>query len=569
MNKYRYRFICIALMLGVSGLIARVVQLQVLDNAFLCAQGDLRTMRVVATPAYRGMIVDRQGEPLAISTPVDSVWMHPKVFDKNSKRLAALSNILGIPQKIILNKVTMNAHKSFVYLKRHITPAMADQIKLLQVPGVYLKQEYRRYYPAAEVSAHLVGLTDLDGRGKEGLELALEKALEGTEGSQKIVRNRRGHEIKVLGDLKISRSGQDVQLSIDQRLQYLAYRELKATVAANRALGGSAVVLDVQTGEVLAMVNQPSFNPNTRVHLVKDGRYRNRAVTDLFEPGSPMKTFSILSALEHGQITETTLIDTSPGQFMIGKHTVREDKHKDFGVIDAAGILRTSSNVGVGKIVLSGSPHHLWQTYDKVGFGRLTDSGFPGERAGILRKPPEKPSFVLATMAFGYGMSVTPLQLAQAYAILGNQGVKRPISFLKQAETPVGEQVIDPVAARQVLQMLAGVVEQGSGLKAQVIGYRTAGKTGTTRKIAAGGGYDNNSHVAVFAGLAPARHPRFAIVVMIDDPKTATYYGSQIAAPLFSKIAGGALRLFGVPPEASDSDNLRVAQIDEKNSLCE
>ncbi len=563
MNKYRYRFICFALILAVSGLVVRVVRLQLLDSSFLCAQGNMRTVRVVPTPAYRGVITDRHGEPLAISTPVASVWVNPKIFDKDSKGLSALSSILAIKQKVLLDKVAINKHKNFVYLKRHITPAMADQIKLLAVPGVYLKPEFRRYYPTAEVSGHLVGFTDLDGHGKEGLELALEDFLAGVEGSQKIIRNRRGSEVKILDELRISRSGENVQLSIDQRLQYLAYRQLKASVAAHRAVGGSAVVLDVQTGEVLAMVNQPSFNPNTRVRLQKDDRYRNRAVTDALELGSVMKTFSVLSALQYGKLSPTTLIDTSPGQLMIGKHTVREINHRNFGLIDLTGILRTSSNVGIAKIALSMPSDCLWKTYQKMGFGQSTHSGFPGESAGILRQPPQKPSFVLATMAFGYAMTATPLQLAQAYAIIGSHGVKRPISFLKQSKAPSGEQVIDPLAARQVLKMLASVVDEGKGVKAKVVGYDIAGKSGTTRKVAAGGGYNANSHVAIFAGLAPARDPRFAIVVMIDDPKGADYYGSQIAAPLFSKIAAGALHIFGIPPETVDHENLRVARVDE------
>lgn len=570
--KLNRRSVCLygLLCLATIGILCRVLHLQLINRDFLCAQGDMRTIRVVSTPAYRGIISDRQGEPLAISTPVESVWVEPKVFDQQSTELLTLASILEMPPKALLKKVKNNQNRNFIYLKRQINPQIAQKIRALKIPGVYLKPEYRRYYPAGEVSAHILGLTNLDGHGQEGLELAFESVLKGSEGSQKIIQNRRRQEVKILAGLKPSRSGQNIMLSIDQRLQYLAYRELKAVVAANRAVGGSAVVLDVHTGEVLAMVNQPSFNPNTPIRMTKDGRYRNRALTDTFEPGSVMKTFSVLNALLHGKITPATLIDTSPGQFMVGKHIVREDKNKNFGLIDVAGILRTSSNVGVGKITLSLEPHCLWKTYASLGFGQLTNSGFPGERPGVLVQPSKRDSFSLATMAFGYGLSVTPLQLAQAYAILGADGVKRPVTFLKQKQIPAGKQVIAPPVAKQLVHMLEGIIEAGSGSKAQVVGYRTAGKTGTTRKVASTGGYDKNSHVAVFAGLAPVGQPRFAIVVMIDDPKTATYYGSQLAAPLFSKIAAGALRLFNVVPDAIDFDEpLRMAHLNEKNTLRE
>ena len=447
---------------------------------------------------------------------------------------------------------------------------VAAQIERLHIDGLYLKSEYRRYYPSAEVNAHVLGFTNLDGAGTEGLELAFNHILAGSQGRQKMIQNRRGAEVQWVADLEASRAGRDLQLSLDQRLQYLAYRELKSSVAAHRAVGGSAVVLDVQTGEVLAMVNQPSFNPNTAVRISSTGYTRNRAVTDTFEPGSVIKTFSILSALQHGSFKPNTLIDTAPGYWMVGKNVVREDKQKNFGLIDVSGILRTSSNVGVGKMTLSLPSHYLWQTYKSVGFGQSTESGFPGERSGVLVRPPQKPSFTLATMAFGYGLTVTPLQLAQAYAILGAHGIKRPIRFIKQSTKPIdGVQVIDAEVADQMLHMLAEVVEQGSGFKAQVVGYRIAGKTGTTRKVAPGGGYQKNNHVAVFAGLAPAHNPRFAIVVMIDDPKSTTYYGSQIAAPLFAKIAAGALRVFNVPVEPEVLDPLRVAQLDADSTFRE
>lgn len=561
----RYFLLGFCLLGVVSGLVWRVVNLQVVEQSFLRQQGDSRTIRVAETPAYRGMIVDRNGEALAISTPVSSIWLNPQEFDSDNPQLLALAATLDMSVEQLLDKVEHNQGREFTYLKRHINPAIAEQVKALQIPGIHLKSEYRRYYPAGEVTAHVIGFTDLEDHGIDGMERAYDQWLSGVAGSKKVVRDRRGRQVQVLEGLKEAHSGGDVALSLDQRLQYLAYRELKAVVAASKAVGGSAVVVDVSTGEVLAMVNQPSFNPNTRVKLEMDGRYRNRAVTDVFEPGSVMKTFSVLSALQNGEMTPETLVDTSPGWMSVGRNIVKEDKQKNFGVIDINTIFQKSSNVGVAKLTLALPADALLNTYSKVGFGTSTGSGFPGERKGVLVKPPHNGHFVLATMSFGYGMSVTSLQLAQAYAVLGAGGVKRPATFIKQKEIPVGEQVVDTVVARQVVDMLAGVVEEGSGTKAKVVGYHIAGKTGTARKVAAQGGYLENSHIAVFAGLVPASHPRFAIVVMIDDPKTAAYYGGQLAAPLFSKIAAGAVRLFNVPPDQveTEGDQLRVAHADK------
>lgn len=564
--KNRYFLIVISLLLVISGLLWRVIKLQVFEQEFLRNQGDLRTIRLVNTPAYRGMILDRNGEPLAISTPVSSVWLNPKEFDLNHPQSLTLAGILDISLDDLLNKVTQHKERGFVYLKRHVTPDVAEKVKVLAISGVYLKSEYRRYYPAGEVSAHVVGLTNIDDEGKEGLELAFDSWLRGFTGSKKVVKDRRGREVQILEGLKETQSGQNLILSLDQRLQYLAYRELKSAVVNSGAAAGSVVVLDVQTGEVLAMVNQPSFNPNARLKLRLDERYCNRAVVHKLEPGSVAKTFSVVNALQSGQITPTTLVDTSPGWVKVGKHLVREDKNKNFGKINVASVLARSSNVGITKLALSLPPETLFETYSKFGFGKTTESGFPGESAGTLVNPPKQGSFVLATMAFGYGMSVTPIQLARAYAALGAGGILRPVTFLKQADIPKGEQVIDPVVARQVVDILAGVVERGSAANAKVVGYYTAGKTGTTRKVSEEGGYDADRHVAVFAGLAPASHPRFAIVVVVDDPKTDVYYGGQLAAPLFSKIAAGALRLFNVPPDMIDNKNLRVAQANGNTS---
>jgi len=561
MNRLaRYFVLTVSLVAILGGLTYRVITLHMDERDFLKKQGDARTTRLVSTPPYRGMIVDRFGEPLAISTTVDSVWLNPKEFDLSHPQVVALASSLDISVSQLNEKIKRSQNREFVYLQRHITPQAAKQVKSFAIPGVHLKREYRRYYPGGEISAHVLGFTDIDGGGQEGLELGFNEWLSGKPGMKRIVRDRLGREVQILEGLKEMRSGQDLVLSLDQRLQYLAYRELKAAVSRHQATGGSVVILDVTTGEILAMVNQPSFNPNLRVKITNDGSFRNRAVTDMFEPGSTLKTFSVASALQHARVTPNTLVDTSPGWIKVGGNIVKEDHYKNFGTINVSTILQRSSNVGVSKLTFLQPAHRLYETYRALGFGVGTGSGFPGESKGVLNKPPKNGSFVLATLAFGYGMTVTPLQLAQAYAILGAGGVKYPVSFLKQEETPPGERVVDTMIARQVVDMLSRVVSEGSGVRAQVVGYHTAGKTGTTRKISPKGGYEENSHVAVFAGLAPASHPKFSIVVMIDDPQGKEYYGSQIAAPVFSKVAAGALRLYNLPPD-TDIDSLRVAKI--------
>lgn len=565
-SKIRYSLLLLLLLLMVAGLAWRVITLQIFDQRFLRTQGDARTIRVTTIPAYRGMITDRHGEPLAISTPVESVWLNPKEFDVEHTHLLNLVAALDMSLEQLLDKVRQNKGREFVYLQRHVPPEISEQVLRLGLPGVYLKSEYRRYYPAGEVMSHVLGFTDLDDHGQEGLELAYEQWLRGMPGAKRVVRDRMGREVQILEGLKAMHPGQDVALSVDQRLQYLAYRELKAAVIAHKAAAGSAVVLNVHTGEVLAMVNQPSFNPNTRIKMRTEGQYRNRAVTDVLEPGSVIKTFSVTNALHHGLVTPTTLVDTSPGWMTVGRNLVHEDKHKNYGLIDVATILKKSSNVGVSKLTLSLPSKNLYELYSQLGFGRPTNSGFPGESSGSLSASVKSGSFVLATLSFGYGMSVTPLQLAQAYAVLGADGVKRPVTFLKYQENVPGvkgEQILDPVIARQVVDMLAEVVDTGGGTNAKVIGYRTAGKSGTARKIS-NGVYQKDKHVAVFAGVVPAANPQFAIVVVVDDPqaKDSVYYGSQVAAPVFAKIAAGALRLFNVPPDIQDPRSLRVAKHD-------
>jgi len=551
-------FVCLLLMV-----VGRLAYLHVLKHDFLLSQGKARTMREVKIAAYRGMIKDRHGESLAISTPVDSVWINPQTVNLADPKLKQLAALLSIPPRTIHEKIHRYAdsNKEFVYLKRHIDPRLGKKIRNLKIPGVNLMPEYRRYYPNGEVTAHLLGFTNIDHKGQEGLELAFNSWLQGSPGKKRIEQDRLGREVEYLANISEVQPGNDLILSVDERLQYLAYKAVKAAVIKHKAVSGSAVVLDVKTGEVLAMVSDPSFNPNKREKTKNKGNYRNSTVTDAFEPGSVIKTFSMASVLEHTKITQATLIDTKPGILKLRGGIVR-DIHNN-GVLDVASILKESSNIGITKLVLNLKPSDLCDTYQRFGFGWTTNSGFPGENSGSLSLPRSDQAFVLATMSFGYGVTVTPLQLAQAYAIIGAGGIKRPISFVKLDEQPAGERVISADVSRQVVEMLSIAVEH-SGSNARVDGYRVAGKTGTALKVGKDG-YQKGKYRAIFGGLAPAINPRVAIVVMIDEPSGGEYYSNQVAAPVFSKIASGALRLFKIAPDLLDTHGVHVARNGSKN----
>lgn len=561
---WRWYVILTGFFLVLGAVVWRTTTLQIVDQDFLRRQGDLRTIRSVQIPATRGMIVDRQGEPLAISRMVKSVWVNPKEVDFSEPKWRILVRLLDTPLKAIQEKVRVRHDKEFLYLRRHLVPELSEQVERLNLSGVYLQSEYRRYYPHGESVSHVLGFTDVDDLGQEGLELAFNEWLTGQVGNQRVMRDRRGRTVENLDVQKPMYPGQELQLSLDQKIQYLAFKALKETVTKHRAEAGSVVILDVETGEVVAMVNQPAFDPNTRVAWQSDGRYRNRAVTDAFEPGSVLKTFSVSQALNSGLFRPSTLIDTSPGWMKVSGETVREDRNKNFGLIDVATVIKKSSNIGVSKMALALPPDQLWKFYEKIGFGKPTESGFPGEGSGTIGQSAPQNPFVLATMAFGYGLTVTPLQLAQAYAILGASGVKKPVSFIKVAQVPKGVQVLDPQVAKQMLEMLGQAADQ-LGSKTQIFGYRLAGKTGTARKVGRNG-YQKDNHVSVFAGLAPAHQPRFAIVVMVDAPKEGGYYGAQVAAPLFSKIAAGALRVYNVPPEAINAKDVQMARTGLKSA---
>lgn len=530
----------------VGVLVWRLVVLQILDNQYLQSQGDARTIRTVPLVAQRGIIMDRHGEPLAVSSPVKSVWVNPTEIDLQDPNWARLADLLNLKPQYVAQKLTQKQHKQFVYIKRHIPPMVGKKIDALALKGVHLQTEYQRFYPSGEVVSHVIGTTNVDHQGIQGLELAFNDELAGESGHYRVLKDAQGSKVEGFSDKKLAKSGKDILLSLDNRIQYLAYRELKSAVYQYQASSGSIVVLDAKTGEVLAMVNYPSYNPNIHYQDV-DGRFRNRAVTDQFEPGSVIKAFSIANILASGKYDPYTEVDTSPGWMKVSGKVVRDTRN--FGVLDLNRVIQKSSNVGIAKLTLELPPESLYETLGKLGFGQKTESGFPGESAGFLSTKVSNNPFVLATLSFGYGISVTPLQLARAYAILANEGKKTAISFLKQSDSGMlqKDQILDPQVAQAVKKMLQLSIAQGTGHRASVPGYQVAGKTGTVRKVSQRG-YSEDSHVGVFAGFAPVEDPRVVIVVMIDEPKGGQYYGGQVAAPVFSRVMFGALRLMNIPP---------------------
>ena len=543
-GRRAFLFLCMGL--AAVSLLWRAVCLQVLDKEFLLSQADARHLRVVSLPAHRGKILDRNGEPLAISTPVESVWVNPQVLGAEQQRIAELARLLSLDLDKVQDLLSSRADREFIYLRRHISPALAARVTALKMPGVHLQREYRRYYPAGEVTAHVTGFTNIDDTGQEGIELAYEDWLGGEPGAKRVVKDGNHRTIEDVESISWPRPGKDLTLSIDRRIQYLAYRELKAAMQEHQARAASAVVLDVKSGEVIAMVNQPSFNPNKRQQL-RSSSMRNRAVTDVFEPGSTMKPFIAASALQSGRYRPDTPVSTSPGYMRVGVNAVR-DVH-DYGDLDVSGVIRKSSNVGIAKIALSLPAEEIWTLLSELGFGAQTYSGFPGEATGLLSHYGGWNAIETATLAFGYGVSVTPLQLAQAYAVLATGGIKRSVTFLREGEVTEERRVLPAAVAQQIRNMLEQAVgPDGTAPRARVAGYRVAGKTGTVKKSTAGG-YSSHQYLAVFAGMAPVSDPRFVMVVMVDDPANGKYYGGQVAAPVFSKVMAGALRLMAVPPD--------------------
>lgn len=531
-------------MLCSVALIARAVNLQVMETDFLQGQGKARFLREVTLASTRGVITDRNGEPLAVSTPVDSIWVHPGQLLEYPEKIKPLAALLNANAEEIERKLTQRAGKEFVWLRRRLNPDLADEIRALKIPGVNLQKEYRRFYPAGEVASHVIGFTNIDDIGQEGLELAYDSWLSGSPGSKRVIKDRKGQTVEEVELIKESVPGNDLHLTIDKRLQYLAYRELKSAVLKHGARSGSVVVLDVDSGEVLAMVNQPSYNPNDPGHDT-DGM-RNRAVTDVIEPGSVMKPIAVASVLENGVAVPATPVETSPGYTVISGHTIRD--HSNYGLLDVTGVLTKSSNVGVTKLALQLEPERMWDTYSRFGFGEATGTGFPGESAGVLRNHRRWRRLEQATISYGYGISATPLQLAQAYAAIANGGKLRQPAFIQGSNNPPIS-AVDPAIADAVASMLETVTgTTGTGSRAGVANYRIAGKTGTSHKASASG-YAAARYVSSFAGFGPVSNPRLVCVVVVNDPTGEEYYGGLVAAPLFSEVMTGAMRILNIPPD--------------------
>jgi cell division protein FtsI (penicillin-binding protein 3) len=544
--RRRGRLVAGVLCLGAAALIARAVDLQVMKRGFLATQGEERYMRTLRIPAHRGAITDRFGEPLAVSTPVDTVWVDPSVVAAQADQLPRLAKALGRDVTWLTRRVTSSLDSQYLVLAKQLQPDDAARIRDLHVPGVYLSREYRRFYPAAEVTGHVLGFTGSEDQGQEGLELGYEQVLAGEDGAKRVIQDRLGRVVENVDSIRAPRPGNDLAISLDLRIQYLAYRELKTAIREFQARAGSVVVVDVQTGEILAMVNQPSFNPNDRAQL-EVGRYRNRAATDIFEPGSSIKPFIVAAALASGRFNKNSVIDTNPGFIRVGIKTIED--HHNLGVVDFATVLAKSSNVGMAHVALQLDRTSIWNTLTGLGLGQVTASGFPGESAGLLSHASHWRDIGVATLAYGYGLSVTPLQLAQGYAALGAGGIRHPLTFRPVSGAAPGERVLDTQVCRDVVHMLESVVTaDGTAIQAKIRGYRVAGKTGTAWKSTAGG-YSTDKYMAVFAGLVPASNPRLAAVVVIDEPSGKHYYGGEVSAPTFSAIVAGALRLLAVPPD--------------------
>jgi len=554
LEGWRSRVVLFLVAAGFAVLGARAFWLQGINHDFLKQKGEARYGRVVEMPASRGPVKDRNGQPLAISTPVESIWASPEDFEADEAKVRSLAKALGLDAAEIRQKVA-NKDRQFVWLKRQISPEQALKVMALNIPGVFQQREFRRYYPAGEVMAHVVGFTGIDDSGQEGIELAQQSTLAGVPGSRKVIKDRKGRIVEDVESLKVPRDGREVLLSIDQRLQFLAHRELKAAVEANRAKGGSLVMLDARTGEVLALVNQPDYNPNNRANVT--GRQtRNRSVTDIFEPGSTMKPFTVAAALEAGIVKPGTLIQTAPGTMTVGGWTI-SDSHPN-GLLTVEQVIQKSSNVGTAKIQLQMPAEDIGAFYHALGFGSVPQTGFPGEAKGLLRPAAKWRPIEQATMAYGHGLSVSLLQIARAYTIFTGEGHLLPLSLLRRESLPIGRPLVSRETASEVARMMEMAVGPGgTAPRAAVPGYRVAGKTGTAHKAEAGG-YAENRYVSSFVGFGPVSSPRFIVAVMLDEPSGAKYYGGEVSAPVFASVMGAALRMMSVPPDAPQTLNVQA-----------
>ncbi|MBO0491886.1 penicillin-binding protein 2 [Pseudomonas sp. Marseille-Q1929] len=547
---WRFRLMLGLLALMVGAIAWRIIDLQVVDRDFLIGEGNARSLRHIPIPAHRGLITDRNGEPLAVSTPVTTLWANAKELQVAKDRWPALASALGQDPKALSERLEAQANKEFIYLVRGLTPEQGQQVLDLKVPGVYGIEEFRRFYPAGETTAHMVGFTDIDDHGREGVELAYDEWLAGVPGKRQVIKDRRGRLIKDVQVTKNAKAGKPLALSIDLRLQYLANRELRNAIIENGAKAGSLVIMDVKTGEILAMVNQPTYNPNNRRNL-QPAMMRNRAMIDVFEPGSTMKAISMSAALETGRWKPSDKVEVYPGTLQLGKYTIRDVSRTEGPVLDLTGILINSSNVGMSKVAFDIGGETIYHLAQKIGLGQPTGLDFPGERVGNLPNYRDWKKAETATLSYGYGLSVTAIQLAHAFSVLANNGRMVPLSLIHVDEAPKATQVIPENVAKTMQGMLQQVIEAPRGVfRAQVPAYHVAGKSGTARKTSVGTkGYAENSYRSLFAGFGPMSDPRYAIVVVIDEPSKAGYFGGLVSAPVFSKVMSGTLRLMNITPD--------------------
>jgi cell division protein FtsI (penicillin-binding protein 3) len=561
-NRLRVAMVLAALACAMIGLAGRDAYLQLFRANYLQEQGRSRYLRVVKDVPPRGMILDRNGQPLAVSTPVDSIWAQPEVLAQARDRWPALARKLGMKPAELARDIHHYAGKEFMYLRRQVAPDYAKSVLALDVPGVSVVHEYRRYYPAGEATAHILGFTNIDDHGQEGLELAYDKWLSGKPGLKRVLKDRYGKIVESVDSISLPQRGKDLRISIDRRIQYLAYRGLKQAVEKHHARGGTAVVMDAHTGEILAMVSDPAFNPNNRADL-RGRLVRNRSVTDVFEPGSTLKPFTITTALQSGKFTPKTLINTAPGSMRIGADTIQDVD--DFGWLTVTRVIEKSSNVGAAKIALAIGKQPLYHMLRQLGFGQETGSGLPGEVSGVLRPPKDWARIDNATLAFGYGISVTTLQLARAYCVLANGGYLLTPSILP-TDTPIhARYIVDTSLTRKVRAMLEAAVSiHGTGHAAEIPYYQVAGKTGTVNTLV-DGRYVQRKHIALFAGFAPATHPRLVMVVTVENPTRNGYFGGQVAAPVFHSVMAGAMRLLNIAPDDAPPFRRQLAQVVDRS----
>jgi len=557
-EKYEGRLLILILIIFILilGLMGRICYLGIIQHDFLIDQSNIRSVREVSIPAHRGIISDRNGEPLAISVPVASVWINPKQFRVTEKQINYLSFLLDMTVESINEKILMQKKKEFVYLKRSIPIKIANEINSINIAGLYLEKSYKRYYPEADATAHILGFTNIDDHGQEGLELAFDSWLRGVPGKIKVIKDRLGNTIATLGIITKPQKGRNLVLSIDRRIQYLAFNEIKNIVTKYHADSGSIVVLAVNTGEIIGMTNYPSYNPDNRSSgVIPIDYFRNRAITDVFEPGSTMKVFSVANALNSGKYFSNTIIDTNPGILKIENKLVYDDKHKNNGYLTVKEVLIKSSNIGVAKMTLSLPSNNLLNLLRSVGFGISTHSGFPGEATGFVPRTLYGRNFVLATLSFGYSISVTPLQLALAHLVIANGGIMKPVTFLKVTKQRImGERIFPERLCMQIISMLEAATDTGgTGTQAQIAGYRVAGKTGTAKISSPHGGYYKDRYFSNFVGIAPVSNPQLVVVVVVKNPK-GSYYGGQVAAPAFANVMNGALRLLNIPFDENNTN---------------